>query len=83
MIRIAEAIERGDAEGVERLVHSLKGTAASMGADRVRDAAYRLETIGHSGDLSGARSALAYLEQEVNLLREHVGEEPSVALTPE
>jgi two-component system sensor histidine kinase/response regulator len=68
------AVEAQDALGIERLAHGLKGGAASLGADRVRDAAYRLETIGRSGDLADARSALARLQEELSRLRGLVGE---------
>jgi signal transduction histidine kinase/DNA-binding response OmpR family regulator len=71
--QIAGAIEQGDASDVERLAHSLKGGAANLGADRVRDVAYRLETIGRGGNLSDARFVLGHLEQELNLLRDFVG----------
>jgi HPt (histidine-containing phosphotransfer) domain-containing protein len=67
------AVEADDAVGVERLAHGLKGGAASLGADRVRDAAYRLELIGRDGDLGEARPALALLREELNRLHELVG----------
>ncbi len=72
------AVEANDAVGIERLAHGLKGGAASLGADRVRDAAYQLEIIGRSGDLGDARSALAHLREELRLLRELVGDQASV-----
>jgi len=71
--QIAGAIEQGDASSLERLAHSLKGGAANLGADRVRDVAYRLETIGRGGNLSDARFVLGHLEQELSLLRDFVG----------
>ena len=67
------AVEADDAVGIERLAHGLKGGAASLGADRVRDAAYQLELIGRGGDLEGARPALAHLREELNRLHELVG----------
>jgi len=72
---LAGAVEADDALGIERLAHGLKGGAASLGADRVRDAAYRLETIGHNGDLADARSALARLQEELGLLRDLIGDQ--------
>ncbi len=74
MAELAVAVEAGDALGIERLAHGLKGGAASLGADRVRDAAYRLEVIGRSGDLADARSAMAHLREELDHLRGLVGE---------
>jgi two-component system sensor histidine kinase/response regulator len=75
---LAVAVEADDAVGIERLAHGLKGGAASLGADRVRDAAYSLEIIGRSGDLEEARSALARLREELRLLHEIVGEQAGV-----
>jgi two-component system sensor histidine kinase/response regulator len=74
---LAVAVEADDAVGVERLAHGLKGGAASLGADRVRDAAYRLEIMGRSGDLADARPALARLREELSLLRELIGVAPA------
>jgi len=41
----------------------LKGSAATVGAERVRDSAARLETMGRSGDVADARTALDALEK--------------------
>jgi two-component system sensor histidine kinase/response regulator len=70
---ITQAITQQDATSIERAAHSLKGGAASMGAGRVREAAYRLEIIGRNGDLSEAPQAAAILKHEVDLLHQHVG----------
>ena len=78
MAELGVVVEADDALGIERLAHGLKGGAASLGADRVRDAAYRLEIIGRSGDLAGARSALARLQEELDHLRGLVGERAGV-----
>jgi CheY-like chemotaxis protein/HPt (histidine-containing phosphotransfer) domain-containing protein len=75
---LAVAVEADDALGVERLAHGLKGGAASLGADRVRDAAHALELIGRSGDLGEARSALAHLREELSRLHELVGDQAGV-----
>jgi HPt (histidine-containing phosphotransfer) domain-containing protein len=73
MAELGVAVEADDAVGIERLAHGLKGGAASLGADRVRDAAYQLEIIGRDGDLGEARSALAHLREELSRLHELVG----------
>jgi CheY-like chemotaxis protein/HPt (histidine-containing phosphotransfer) domain-containing protein len=73
MVRIAKAVEQGDATTLERLAHSLKGGSANLGADRVRDMASRLETIGRGRELSDAQSALVCLEQELNILCDAAG----------
>ncbi len=74
--RIAQALERGSAKELERLAHSLKGAAASLGAERVRQAAYQLELIGREGDLPAGPAALACLSDEVQQLRRWLGPTP-------
>jgi HPt (histidine-containing phosphotransfer) domain-containing protein len=71
--QIAQAVEQGNANRLEHLAHSLKGAAASLSAERVRQAASNLESMGRDGDMSKAQPALALLEQEVTLLRQTVG----------
>jgi CheY-like chemotaxis protein/HPt (histidine-containing phosphotransfer) domain-containing protein len=72
---ITEAVEADDALRIERLAHGLKGGAASLGADRLRDAALRLEIVGRSGDLTDARDALAHLREELSYLHGFVGDQ--------
>jgi HPt (histidine-containing phosphotransfer) domain-containing protein len=59
------AIQRGNARGLEHAAHKLKGTFGSLAASRAADAAYRLESIGGSGDLNEARGALDELREEI------------------
>jgi len=66
---IQTAIQAGRAYEVERIAHSMKGGSASLGADRLRDAAYVLEQLGADGDLSTVDSAFARLQQEVEALQ--------------
>lgn len=71
--QMAQAIAQKDAESLEHAAHSLKGGAASMGANRISDVAYRLEVMGHDGDFAEAPAALKDLKREVDLLFQHVG----------
>jgi HPt (histidine-containing phosphotransfer) domain-containing protein len=68
--KLAQAIQQGDADSLERTAHSLKGAAASLSAERFRQTANELEMMGHARDLSQAQRALNRLEQEARLLRE-------------
>lgn len=65
---VRDSIERGDSHGLENAAHKLKGSVANFHASTVVDAAFRLETMGHEGDLSVAKEALAALEKEMHLL---------------
>ena len=44
-----------------RVVHTIKGSAATFGAKRVSEAAMAVETIAREGDLDGARPLLLAL----------------------
>ena len=69
LAKIGRAVAAGDPEGLSFAAHSLKGSAAAMGAERVRAAAHRLEQMGREDDLSGVELALADLGQEIELVR--------------
>lgn len=69
---IEDAIDQNDAEQLERVAHSLRGAAATMYAERVREVAHRLEMMGQNEDLSDARVALSCLLDELAALKEYV-----------
>jgi HPt (histidine-containing phosphotransfer) domain-containing protein len=62
---IRDALRRGDAPGLGRAVHTLKGSVGSLGATAAFLAAESLEALGRSGDLSRAAELLAALDEEV------------------
>jgi len=72
--QLAQAVEHGDADVVQRLGHNMKGSAASIGADRISEVARRLEVMGKSGDLTDGAATFSALQQEVTTLREHVSD---------
>ena len=72
---IKSGVASGDATTVEYTAHTLKGAAANIGAEQVRDMALRLEQLGHAGDLGAAQASLSGLEAEVNRLRDFVDAE--------
>lgn len=65
---IRTAVASGDAKGIQRAAHKLKGSLLVLAADPASDAAYRLETLGAEGSLDNAATALATLEQELERL---------------
>ena len=69
MGEIRSAVEAGDAGALELAAHSLKGSVGNFGADRVFQAALRLEAIGRGRDLSSAREALSDLVSAMDSLR--------------
>lgn len=58
------ALERRDAELLERSAHTIKGTCLVFGAGPVRLAAERVETMGRKRDFDLAPEAVAALVQE-------------------
>ncbi|HPE65213.1 MAG TPA: response regulator [Synergistales bacterium] len=67
---LREALATGDAEAGERCAHSVKGVSASVGGERVRDVAFRMERAAAAGDLEMARASLPRLEEEFELLKD-------------
>ena len=59
------AAEGGNPEGVWREAHTLKGSAATIGAARASETSRILEMAARSGDLSNARALIADLAGEL------------------
>ncbi|MBI1873325.1 MAG: Hpt domain-containing protein [Acidobacteria bacterium] len=58
---------------VHRAAHALKGTLATLGAERALAVARRLETMGSTDELAGASDACRALEGELEALRKALG----------
>src|SRR5262249_27754549 len=56
--RLRSAADEGNAAGVRQAAHSLHGLVANFGAEAAAQAAWRLEAIGQSGDLSGVAAGV-------------------------
>jgi HPt (histidine-containing phosphotransfer) domain-containing protein len=69
MVRLGQAIERGDASELAKAAHSLKGSSANMGARRVAQLCLDLENKGKTGELAGAADMFAQLEKEIESAR--------------
>ena len=67
--QIVAAVTTGDAKTLEAAAHTLKGSVANFGAEPARTAAFALEQIGRSGNLNGAREALATLLREIDRVK--------------
>jgi len=62
--QIASAVTAGDSALVSSLAHRLKGAAANLSAEPLREAATELETLGRSGDLENAEAWVVQLKSE-------------------
>ncbi|MEN6356217.1 MAG: response regulator [Armatimonadota bacterium] len=69
MTEIQNAIASGDGAALERSAHTLKGSVGNFAAKPALDAAFRLEQIGHSGNLGGALDAYVTLEEKIEQLK--------------
>ncbi len=65
MKRIAEAVLANDAVGLAGSAHYLKGSAGTVSAESVEQAATKLEEIGRSCELAEAEQCLEVLQDEV------------------
>jgi HPt (histidine-containing phosphotransfer) domain-containing protein len=63
---IQDAFARGDATGLSRAAHTLKGSLATLGSVAAAAAARRLEELGQSGQLAAASEMIATLQEEVD-----------------
>lgn len=65
-----QAIAQGDATRLAQTAHSLKGSSANIGAQRVARVCLELERCGKANDLTNVAEQLAVLEQEVERARQ-------------
>lgn len=60
---IKDAVANGDAQGMSDGAHSIKGAAASLGIEGIRNVTADIEKAGRSGDLEGGKSYIPALEE--------------------
>ena len=66
--KITTAEAGNDAVTMGEAAHSIKGAAASLGVEGLREVAYELEKAGRSDDLSQATSFVAPLKELIDQL---------------
>jgi CheY-like chemotaxis protein len=64
LARLRAALDVGDATGVDRAAHHLKGAAGTVGLGRVVALCRQLELLGSAGALGTAPAVLSQLEEE-------------------
>jgi CheY-like chemotaxis protein/HPt (histidine-containing phosphotransfer) domain-containing protein len=65
---LENALAKGDSPAFERTAHSLKGAAANIAADALRETAFVLEQKGRHGQLADSREVLDRLKSEMDQL---------------
>ncbi len=76
---IAYALKQGDPPEVRSHSHTLKGSAANVGAVALSDASARLESLARSGDLGNGNTLLGILEHEYGKLMERLKSEDLIS----
>ncbi|MGE4293258.1 MAG: Hpt domain-containing protein [Desulfovibrio sp.] len=68
--KIHTAVQDRDLEQVKYLAHSLKGAAATMGAEPLRDTCLELEMAAKDNDEAASTLALEHLDTEIRRVYE-------------
>jgi len=68
--RIADAVQRRDAEALCQTAHALGSSTSALAAPCARQAAWRLEMMGQKNDLAGVDEAHAAFSVEIERLRQ-------------
>ncbi len=66
---IKDGIESGDAEQVCSAAHSIKGAAASLGVDGIRDLTMKIEADSREGSFLVAKEKIADLDELLSQLQ--------------
>lgn len=71
---IRHAAENGDASALERAAHTMKGSVSNFGADAVCEAAFTLEQMGRTRNLSGLAPNILRLSEALENLHPALAE---------
>ena len=69
---LSQVANEGDAKGVEREAHSIKGAAANLGAKGIAELSLQVELQGRTGDLAPAQEMLDNLRTEFKRFEEYI-----------
>jgi HPt (histidine-containing phosphotransfer) domain-containing protein len=67
--QLKTSLDSGDVKTSERLVHTIKGSSANLGAEALRGVAAGLEKFTRDGDLESVKAGMGGLEKEFNRLK--------------
>jgi len=73
MALVESALARSQAKDLEREAHGLKGTAATLGMEELRQAAYAVERLGAEGRLEEAAAGVARMRAAMDAALAAVG----------
>jgi HPt (histidine-containing phosphotransfer) domain-containing protein len=70
LMALKEQVAQEDLESVWKQAHKMKGSAASVGGEALRDAALKVEQAGKAGDLAALAGRISELEVQTARLQE-------------
>ncbi|OGU14695.1 MAG: hypothetical protein A2076_08285 [Geobacteraceae bacterium GWC2_53_11] len=70
--RLKASVECGNHDDIHRMAHTIKGSAANIGAPRIMNAAALLDEMAKTGELQDSPRQLTCLESECDLFRRTV-----------
>ena len=68
LVEIREAVAARDANALQRAAHTLKGSVSNFGADAAYNAAFVLEMMGRTRDLTNVERGLAELDEALQYI---------------
>jgi len=71
IVDLNSAISSSNSVDVREISHGLKGSCSNLGADRLAEIGYVLETMGRTESLTGAEDELCKLEEEFKVVKEY------------
>lgn len=72
--QLEKAINVSDIEQIVSISHSLKGASGNISAKSMRGTFLKLETMGKSGNLDGAKESLSVLDQQFGDLQNRINQ---------
>jgi CheY-like chemotaxis protein len=70
LLNLKNKLEQGDAPGAHMLAHSLKGAAATLSAEALRELCFEMQEAAAAKNLDLARALLPQLEEQFELLKQ-------------
>lgn len=70
--RLAECVQRRDMTNLSSRAHTIKGLAANISAEGLREVAYRLEQAARTADVSAATTCVAMVRREWDRLQRYL-----------
>ena len=62
-------LDAGDVPGAERQAHTIRGAAANVSGEALREVAFEMEKVGKAGDLNAVGERVADLEMQFERLK--------------